>query len=49
VNVLTFPPELDIINISEKDKAQLKQYVEKHNIPNSDFIINHLDFANGHT
>lgn len=48
VNVLTFPPELDIINISEKDKTMLKQYVEKYNIPNSNFIINHLDFADRH-
>jgi sulfatase maturation enzyme AslB (radical SAM superfamily) len=49
VNVLTFPPELDIINLEYKDKVKLHSIVDSYSIPNSDFIKNHLKLANRQT
>lgn len=45
VNVLTFPEQLDIINLGEQEKQKLIYIVDKHQIPNADFIKNHLQLT----
>lgn len=42
VNVLTYPKHLDINNLKEDQKQNLIDDVLFYNIPNKDFIINHL-------
>ena len=43
VNVLTYPKHLDIVNLDEEQKNKIIDDVLFYNIPNKDFIINHLD------
>lgn len=42
VNVLTYPKHLDIIHLTEEQKHALIDDVLFYNIPNKDFILNHL-------
>lgn len=41
-NILTYPEELDIINLSAEDKQDFKLILEKLDIPNKDYITEHL-------
>jgi len=41
-NVLTFPRELDIINLEQCDKEELIKIVDAYNIPNRQYIKAHL-------
>tara|TARA_R110000782_G_scaffold9574_3_gene30737 strand:- start:1912 stop:2841 length:930 start_codon:yes stop_codon:yes gene_type:complete len=41
-NVLTFPKELDIINLNQCDKSALLDVLNKYNIPNRQYIKTHL-------
>lgn len=41
-NVLTYPQKLDIINLSLEDKVRLEAMIEKIDIPNKDYILNHI-------
>jgi MoaA/NifB/PqqE/SkfB family radical SAM enzyme len=40
VNVLTYPPHLNVVNL--KDKTELIQLISNINIPNKDYILNHI-------
>jgi sulfatase maturation enzyme AslB (radical SAM superfamily) len=42
-NVLTYPSHLDIINLESKEKQKLKHICKTTKIPNSDYIISHLN------
>lgn len=42
-NVLTYPTKLDIINLTESEKHQLKEILDTVDIPNSGYIKEHLD------
>ena len=41
-NVLTYPEKLDIINLSPEDKNELQVMLEQINVPNKDYILNHI-------
>ena len=41
-NVLTFPKELDIINLEQCDKDKLEKILDTHDIPNRQYIKAHL-------
>lgn len=41
-NVLTYPPHLDIINLSPSDKVEFKQTLESLDIPNREYTLEHL-------
>lgn len=41
-NVLTYPAHLDIINLSAEDKSEFKEILESLEIPNRDYILEHL-------
>ena len=42
-NVLTYPKKLDIINLSEAEKMQLKELLECiDNFPNREYVLNHI-------
>jgi sulfatase maturation enzyme AslB (radical SAM superfamily) len=41
-NVLTFPKELDIINLEQCDKTKLEKILDTHDIPNRQYIKAHL-------
>lgn len=41
-NILTYPKELDIINLDAQSKQQLIKICNLHNIPNKQYIISHL-------
>ena len=41
-NLLTFPKELDIINLEQCDKEELYKILDAYNIPNSHYIKAHL-------
>tara|TARA_B110000503_G_C7144760_1_gene412437 strand:+ start:176 stop:1108 length:933 start_codon:yes stop_codon:yes gene_type:complete len=41
-NLLTFPKELDIINLEQCDKRTLLVILDEHNIPNNNYIQSHL-------
>ena len=41
-NLLTFPKELDIINLEQCDKRKLLVILDEHNIPNTAYITAHL-------
>lgn len=41
-NVLTFPKELDIINLTQSSKLELLDILKTYNIPNSKYIEAHL-------
>ena len=42
INVLTFPFELDINTLDSKAKEWIKDIARRYDLPNSNFIINHL-------
>ena len=42
INVLTFPFELDINTLDSKSKEWIKDIAQRYDLPNSNFIINHL-------
>lgn len=42
VNVLTYPNHLDIINLTEEDKQEFKQILETYEIPDKQYILDHL-------
>ena len=41
-NILTFPQELDIINLEQCDKNKLKNILQTYDIPNKEYIQSHL-------
>ena len=41
-NVLTFPKELDIINLEQCDKTELEKILDAYDIPNRQYIKAHL-------
>ena len=41
-NVLTYPEKLDIIHLSPEDKNELQVMIESINVPNKDYILNHI-------
>jgi sulfatase maturation enzyme AslB (radical SAM superfamily) len=41
-NILTFPRELDIINLEQCDKNKLKNILQTYDIPNKEYIESHL-------
>jgi len=41
-NVLTYPKKLDIMNLSAEDKIELQAILEQINVPNKDYILNHI-------
>jgi sulfatase maturation enzyme AslB (radical SAM superfamily) len=41
-NVLTFPAHLDIINLSDEEKQNFKEILEPLEVPNKDYILDHL-------
>ena len=43
INVLTYPKHLDINNLDSKEKSYIKETVLCLDLPNKDFIINHLN------
>jgi MoaA/NifB/PqqE/SkfB family radical SAM enzyme len=43
INVLTYPKHLDISNLDSKEKTYIIETAEQLNLPNKDFIKNHLD------
>lgn len=42
-NVLTYPKKLDIINLSAEDKLEFRTKLEQLNVPNKDYILNHIE------
>lgn len=42
-NILTYPRHLDIINLSKNNKADLISILNNFNIPNSSYIMEHLN------
>jgi len=42
-NILTFPAELDIINLAPSEKQQLLDILKIYNIPNKEYIAAHLE------
>ncbi len=45
-NVLTYPTELDIITLDIEDKHELKGMLEKLEVPNTQYILQHLKATN---
>lgn len=43
INVLTYPTTLDVCNISNKDKEKFIATVKRLDLPNKDFILNHIN------
>ena len=43
INVLTYPQYLDIKNLKVQEKSYIKEKASLLDLPNKDFIINHLD------
>lgn len=43
INVLTYPKHLDINNLNSTEKNYIIETVDQLNLPNKDFIKNHLD------
>lgn len=41
-NILTYPQELDIINLEQCDKNKLKDILQTYDIPNKEYIESHL-------
>lgn len=41
-NILTYPNHLDIINLSDEEKINFKETLEQINVPNKDYILEHL-------
>jgi len=48
-NVLTYPKELDIINLNIQSKQQFIELCRQNIIPNSNYIISHLKDNNEHS
>jgi len=42
-NILTFPKNLDIINLEQCDKNKLKDILQTYDIPNKEYIKSHLE------
>jgi sulfatase maturation enzyme AslB (radical SAM superfamily) len=42
-NILTFPKNLDIINLEQCDKNKLKDILQTYDIPNKEYIQSHLE------
>jgi len=45
INILTYPPDLDIINLSDREKNQLSEHLQQLEIP-CDFINKHINRDN---
>lgn len=45
VNILTFPKHLDINNLDTKILDRFTEQLKKHDIPNSDFLLGHINTA----
>ena len=45
-NVLTFPEHLDIMYLEPEDKSELEQLLATVDVPNKDYILNHIRKAN---
>lgn len=45
-NVLTYPAELDIITLDTQDKQELKDMLENLEVPNTQYILQHLEATN---
>jgi sulfatase maturation enzyme AslB (radical SAM superfamily) len=41
-NVLTYPTHLDIMYMNSENKSKLQQLLQKVNVPNKDYILNHI-------
>ena len=44
INCLTYPRELDIVNLEDEEKQAMLAELELINVPNKEFIINHLNY-----
>ena len=42
INVLTYPLQLDIALLDKSEKERLISVAKDCNVPNKDFIVNHL-------
>ena len=44
INCLTYPRELDIVNLEDEEKQAMLAELEIIDIPNKEFIVNHLNY-----